>query len=1066
MFASVLQIMAAVGLTGWLSFLNAQKSVKDLVNQIGDEVATGVEHHIKTFAHTPYQFLQINVSAIRSDYFDLNDYTAMGRYFWEQIQISEAVPYIYFGNPQGNFLGVWRETEELTTLRIRNQQTAPHREIYQLDPQGNRQTLISNTDLYDPRERPWYQIAVQTGELTWSSIYVFANPQRLGITQAVPIYDDSTLLGVLAVDLTLSNISQFLGQLDIGASGQVFIIERSGDIVASSLSEPPFQTKGGEEIRITAVQSEHPLIREASQHLLNRFQHFDRVVNSERFTFDIKDRPHFLQVTPIQDGRGLDWLMVAVLPLSDFSEQIASNKRNTMILCAIALLVATLSGIVTSRWITSPVVRIARASDLLAQGELDLQISPSRIAEIDALALSFNRMASALMSSFDERHKSWTTNRAIIETIPDLIIRAKADGTYLDIFGNDRPQRINGVNQIGNGSTVWESLPSALAKKRMHYIQKALETGQLQIYEHQILLDRQLHDEEVRILVLGDDEVLIIVRDISARKQAEKALEQANQILEKKVAERTASLAESQSLLEANNQELREALETLKTTQVELQNAKERAESANRSKSEFLANMSHELRTPLNSIIGFTQILSKDRSVKPEQQQRLNIINRSGEHLLSLINNILEMSKIEAGRITLYNKYFDLHSVLQDMQGMFCLKLQEKGLKFLLDIDSSVPHYIFGDEGKFRQILINLIGNAVKFTERGTIALRASSISSDNVDVHLEKNYSSHQSVLFIEVEDSGPGIPHQELDRLFIPFEQTSAGHKLKQGTGLGLSITDKFVNLMGGEITVNSTVEVGTCFQVSIPIEPTANEGLPCRPTRGKVIGLKPDQPSYRILVVDDEPDNCLVLLDLLTPIGFAVRQANNGREATDIWREWRPHLIWMDLRMPEMDGYRATQLIRELEVERKTDAATNKTVIIALTASALVEKGDLVKTVGFDGYAIKPFREETIWEAMHQHLGVEYIYQQPPESPTQPLQPLIGEVSPSTDDVFASLNEMPTDWLAELHQASSQLRGKQVLQLIKAIPSEKSAMARKLQTLAENYQFDEIVRLLNAD
>ncbi|MDY7005028.1 MAG: ATP-binding protein [Cyanobacteriota bacterium] len=482
--------------------------------------------------------------------------------------------------------------------------------------------------------------------------------------------------------------------------------------------------------------------------------------------------------------------------------------------------------------------------------------------------------------------------------------------------------------------------------------------------------------------------------------------------------------------------------------------AKQAAEAANKAKSEFLANMSHELRTPLNSVIGFAQILSKDTSFQPEQQERLRIINRSGEHLLSLINNILEMSKIEVGQITLNETNFDLYTVLQDMQDMFGLKVQKKGLQFVLDPDSDLPQHISADEGKLRQVLINLIGNGVKFTKTGKVILRAK----------VEEVPENNQYQLQLEVEDTGPGIAAEELNKLFVPFEQTTTGHQIKQGTGLGLAITEKFVKLMGGDIATKSTLGVGTCFQLSIPIRLSSPQTFPSTTGKGKVIGLAAQQPDYRILVVDDRADNGLLLLDLLVSKGFSVKQAINGREATEIWKVWHPHLIWMDLHMPQMDGYEATKQIRQWESQ--LDQPSFSTKIIALTASVFGQR-ELVLASGFDDYMVKPFQEELIWEKISQFLGVELIYQQSGEANCKRLQKSICcQEQVTSEDLSVILKDMPSEWLSELHKASSELRGKKVMQLINDIPPEKEAIAAQLKNFAENYQFDRIVKLLNQD
>ncbi|WP_190436913.1 MHYT domain-containing protein [Funiculus sociatus] len=474
---------------------------------------------------------------------------------------------------------------------------------------------------------------------------------------------------------------------------------------------------------------------------------------------------------------------------------------------------------------------------------------------------------------------------------------------------------------------------------------------------------------------------------------------------------------------------------------VELIKAKETADAANRAKSEFLANMSHELRTPLNAVLGFTQLMSLDTSLCPEHQEYLDIISRSGEHLLELINGVLEMSKIEAGRVTLVENNFDLYSLLDSIERMLQLKATSKGLQLICDRAPQVPQYIRTDESKLRQVLINLLSNAIKFTQEGSVTLR---VSADK---------GIKQLTLYFEVEDTGFGIAPEEFDKLFEAFGQTATGLKSNQGTGLGLPISQKFVQLMGGEITVTSVLGRGAKFtfdiQVSLleetPIETT-------QPTFKKVIGLAPNQPIYRILVVEDRLTNRLLLVELLSPLGFEVREACDGQEAVAIWESWQPHLIWMDMRMPLMNGYEATKTIR---------ASLNgqATVIIALTASAFEEERQIILSAGCDDFVRKPFREEELLFKMSKYLGVRYLYQEEArqiESRKQNLQ----EVRNCSKEI--EITSMPPQWIEQIHYAASQGSDLLIFELIKQIPAENSALINALTDLAENFQFEEIIKL----
>ncbi len=471
-----------------------------------------------------------------------------------------------------------------------------------------------------------------------------------------------------------------------------------------------------------------------------------------------------------------------------------------------------------------------------------------------------------------------------------------------------------------------------------------------------------------------------------------------------------------------------------------LKKAKEDADAANRAKSDFLASMSHELRTPLNAILGFTQVMNRDNNLNVEQRQNINIISRSGEHLLDLINDILEMSKIEAGRISLNKNSFDLYHLLDSLESLLQGKAQTKGLQLIFERTADVSQYIQTDEGKLRQVLLNLLGNALKFTHEGGIILR------------IKKGHQFHR--LLFEIEDTGEGIAPEEIPQLFEAFSQTKTGRKAQQGTGLGLSISQKFVQLMGGDIQVSSAVGKGSLFLFEITIE-IAEESQVNRPKNMlKVIGLAPNQPIYRILVVDDRHESRQLLLKLLLSVGFEVEEARNGKEAIGIWEKWHPHLIWMDIRMPIMDGYEATQRI-------KATPQGKDTMIIALTASAFSEDCEMVLSAGCDDFMRKPFREEVLWQKMADYLGVQYVYEET-NTKTDTLlsqRPKLATFQQLKDE----LEQIPQQWLSNFHRKALECDDDALLTLINDLPPHLSYLSQTLHHWNNNYLFEQMIELI---
>jgi two-component system, sensor histidine kinase and response regulator len=394
----------------------------------------------------------------------------------------------------------------------------------------------------------------------------------------------------------------------------------------------------------------------------------------------------------------------------------------------------------------------------------------------------------------------------------------------------------------------------------------------------------------------------------------------------------------------------------------ELREAKETAEIANRAKSVFLAKMSHELRTPLNAILGFAQIMAQDYTLSKDHQDALSIINRSGGNLLGLINDILDVAKIEAGYCQLQVSEFDLQDLLKSVEETLKWKAEAKGLIFNTQYDLSLPPRIVADENKLRQILINLLDNAIKYTEVGQVTLKAELGSS-----------STSTAWLKFVIADTGLGVDLAEQDTIFQPFSQAQAGLAAWEGVGLGLSICQGFVQLMDGTITIDSALGAGTTFAVCIPVQPVKTSALPA-PLPRKIVSLATPEQNYRVLIAEDSATNRLLLRKVLTSVGFTIAEAANGQEAIELWHDWQPDLIIMDMQMPILDGYQATAHIKQQALHTRKPAIP----IIALTASTFQEQQQAILAAGCNTCIYKPFQREDLLATIGQYLHVEYCYE----------------------------------------------------------------------------------------
>lgn len=483
------------------------------------------------------------------------------------------------------------------------------------------------------------------------------------------------------------------------------------------------------------------------------------------------------------------------------------------------------------------------------------------------------------------------------------------------------------------------------------------------------------------------------------------------------------------------NQQLEQEIIQRKQVEKDLREAKTVAEAANQAKSIFLANMSHELRTPMNAVLGFSKIMQNDPEITEAQRQNLDIINRSGSHLLSLINDILDMAKIEAGRIVIEPEPFDLGEILRDIVDMMRERAESKHLRLLHEERSVVPRFIEADPYKLRQILINLIGNAIKYTDSGGVSLRLDAIA------HSDEN----KLWLICEVEDSGVGIRPEDQGKIFEPFVQVGKNMSQK-GTGLGLPITKQYIKLMGGTISVISDANKGSLFRIELPVRKVSKTAIMAmKPQQLQVIGLAPGQILYRLLIVDDNVDGRLLLKKILQPLGFQLQEASNGLEALEIFQHWQPHLIWMDVRMPVMDGKEATRRIKALPTGKDT-------VVVALTASVFEDQREELFKTGVDAFISKPYRIDEIFNCLHQYLNVEFVYQQPVVLPTclpKQLQP----------ELFKNL---PDTLQTQLQEAAIQLDMEQTANVIAQINAIEPQIASCLEEYLEQLDFRAILDL----
>ncbi|MBW4694138.1 MAG: response regulator [Lyngbya sp. HA4199-MV5] len=883
----ILQIFGAVSLVGYLSFRNGQAAVNDLASHLRRETSTRIQDQISRYLKAAVLVNQINRDDLQRGQWSLQDLKSQERQTWHMLRLFHPSIQASAIATQKTFRALHQyKGDDPRLLAVDSRGGLLH--SYAVDAEGKPTNVMETGKPYDVKVKPYYKAVAKTGKAAWV-IFPHATQKYMLVSLANPIWDQNRqLVGVLLGTSSLADLSQFLNSFQVSANGEMFVVDRAGLLVANSSDQPSITiSSNGKPQRLKASESGNALIRQTAQYLKGRSGSLGTIEDIQQLDFAIDGARQFVQITPLKDDNGLDWLVVVVVPEKDFMGQINAHTRTTILLCFAALGIATIIGILTARWVTRPIFQLNQAAKAIAIGHWDSAIDLKRNDELGELGASFNSMANQLQTSFAT--------------------------------------------------------------------------------------------------------------------------------LEQKVEERTAELAD----------------------------AKEKSEVANQAKSEFLASMSHELRTPLNGILGYAQILQRSESIGDRHKKGIDVIYQCGNHLLNLINDILDLAKIEARKLELHPSAVCFPAFLEGVAEIMRLRAGQKSIDFTCVVDAALPMGVWADEKRLRQVLINLLGNAIKFTEQGGVTWRIKTHRLEN-DLYQIR----------FEVEDTGAGISPGGLEKIFQPFEQVGDLKKQAEGTGLGLAISQQIVSLMDSSLLVESEPGRGSTFwfEVTLPEAPdwSAAQRSNQRGTITSFAGKK-----RKVLVVDDRWENRAVLVSLLEPLGFEMLGVNNGQAGLEAVKAFHPDLIITDLMMPEMDGYEFLRQLRQLPELSEIPA-------IASSASVFESNQNDSLAAGANAFLSKPVDAPALLKLLETYLNLQWLYTQPASDEEAKIdQALLS--SPST---LVAIVPPPEDILAQLHALAQQGRLMAIEQRLKDLEDtdeQYKAFVQSVRQYADAFQAEKICLLL---